>query len=296
MSVNTLSGIFSVSDTRKVVFTKGNLLYQASTNTWRMADHQYDCVGGDSTAGGIWNGPPMNKYSPNNEPSAEQVGWIDMFAWGTSNLNTGAVEWQPWAASINTADYNPGGDLECDIQQLGTERADGIVGKHIPEGDWAYAHNSELGGDADNPFRVLTYSEWKYLLENRSDGRQMHAYGKVGEMPGLFLLPDNWKDPAPNGQALILGGRCAFYQNHYSLEAWEVLEDSGLVFLPAAGSRTGHKMFFSGHYGGYWTSSRVNDTDAYRMFFFEAFGGNFPSVDVHTRWGAFAIRAVQEVK
>ena len=40
-----LNGIFSVSATKKVRFTRGNLQYQASTNLWRFAEHQYDYVG-----------------------------------------------------------------------------------------------------------------------------------------------------------------------------------------------------------------------------------------------------------
>ena len=40
-----LNGVFSVSPTKKVVFSKGNLQYRASTNTWRFAEHQYDIIG-----------------------------------------------------------------------------------------------------------------------------------------------------------------------------------------------------------------------------------------------------------
>lgn len=51
---------------RKVYFSKGNLQYQASTNTWRFAENQYDVIG-DGNANMSWS------YS----------GWIDLFAWGT---------------------------------------------------------------------------------------------------------------------------------------------------------------------------------------------------------------------
>ena len=36
---------FSVSETKKVYFSQGNLQYQASTNTWRFAENQWDYVG-----------------------------------------------------------------------------------------------------------------------------------------------------------------------------------------------------------------------------------------------------------
>lgn len=97
-------------------------------------------------------------------------------------------------------------------------------------------------------------------------------------------------------QTMTLGGRCRYNKNHYSLDGWKALEESGIAFLPAAGARAGTKVFFMTHYGGYWTSSRVNDKDAYRLYFFTLLGGNYPSVETHTRWGAFCIRAVQDVK
>ena len=59
---------FSVSATKKVFFAPGNLQYQASTNTWRFAEHQYDCIG-----------------DANKNISATYDGWIDLFGWGTGN-------------------------------------------------------------------------------------------------------------------------------------------------------------------------------------------------------------------
>ncbi|MBO4655069.1 MAG: hypothetical protein J5644_05955, partial [Bacteroidales bacterium] len=41
-----ISGKFSVSSTKQVYFSQGNLQYQASTGTWRFAEHQYDFIGG----------------------------------------------------------------------------------------------------------------------------------------------------------------------------------------------------------------------------------------------------------
>ena len=45
----SLSGLFSVSATQQVRFSKGNLQYQASTGTWRFAEHQYDYIGTDNS-------------------------------------------------------------------------------------------------------------------------------------------------------------------------------------------------------------------------------------------------------
>ena len=66
-----LPGTFSVSATQQVHFSQGNLQYQASTNTWRFAEHQYDFVG----------------YA-NSNISSTYSGWIDLFGWGTGNNPT----------------------------------------------------------------------------------------------------------------------------------------------------------------------------------------------------------------
>lgn len=67
-----LPGAFSVSATKKVYFSKGNLQYQASTNTWRFAEQQYTRIG----------------VNGNNNISPTYTGWIDWFAWGTGNAPT----------------------------------------------------------------------------------------------------------------------------------------------------------------------------------------------------------------
>ncbi len=62
---------FSISGTKRVSFSKGNLQYQASTNTWRFAENQTDYVG-----------------SNNSNISSSYSGWIDLFGWGTGNNPT----------------------------------------------------------------------------------------------------------------------------------------------------------------------------------------------------------------
>ena len=76
-----LPGAFSVSTTQQVHFSQGNLQYQASTNTWRFAEHQYDYVG-----------------SANSNISSTYIGWIDLFGWGTGN--------NPTLASTTYTDYS----------------------------------------------------------------------------------------------------------------------------------------------------------------------------------------------
>ena len=69
------NGVFSVSSNLKVHFSGGNLQYQASTKTWRFAEHQWDVVG-----------------EANENISSSYSGWIDLFGWGTGNNPTQSSE------------------------------------------------------------------------------------------------------------------------------------------------------------------------------------------------------------
>ena len=87
-----LTGLFSVAAGKQVLFSQGNLQYQASTNTWRFAENQWDALQRD---GG-------NETSSNRETQSK---WIDMFGWGTSGWDSGATEYQPWTRSLTNTDY-----------------------------------------------------------------------------------------------------------------------------------------------------------------------------------------------
>ncbi len=89
---------FSISATQKVIFAPGNLQYQASTNTWRFADNQYDYIG-----------------DANSNISSSYTGWIDLFGWGTGNNPTNTstsysdystfTDWGKNAIGIYPADF-----------------------------------------------------------------------------------------------------------------------------------------------------------------------------------------------
>ena len=62
---------FSVSATKTVTFSPGNLQYHPANDEWRFAPSQLDYVGADNA-----------KISPSYN------GWIDLFGWGTGNNPT----------------------------------------------------------------------------------------------------------------------------------------------------------------------------------------------------------------
>ena len=58
-----VNGMFSVSESHRVYFSKGNLQYQASSNTWRFAENQWDCVGVRNNLIFIRNLCIINRYN-----------------------------------------------------------------------------------------------------------------------------------------------------------------------------------------------------------------------------------------
>lgn len=154
----TLPGAFSVSATKQVNFSKGNLQYQASTETWRFAENQYDMIG-----------------AANSNISSTYNGWIDLFGWGTSGYDNK----YPYMTSATNADY---GDGEKDI--AGTDY------------DWGVYNAISNGGNSKGLWRTLTTGEWQYLFKSRDGYAAKYSQGTVNSVHGLILLPDSWTLPA----------------------------------------------------------------------------------------------------
>ena len=62
-------GSFSVSASKQVTFSPGNLQYHPKNDEWRFAENQWDYVG----------------EAGNNVIASDYNGWIDLFGWGTGN-------------------------------------------------------------------------------------------------------------------------------------------------------------------------------------------------------------------
>ena len=243
-----LPGVFSVSETRKVHFSQGNLQYQASTNTWRFAERQWDYVG-THTPDTLGNMGGTIVGSDNAYISSSYNGWIDLFAWGTSGYNHGAMYYQPWSTSQDNTGYQPYGSNQSNLNdQTGMA-------------DWGYNAISN-GGNLVNIWRTLTSDEWTYLFDTRvtvSGARWTKA--TVNNTIGIVLLPDNWSGNVYNLNN-VNDATIDFTVNVISVNQWITLENSGAVFLPAAGSRKGLAVNAVGYSGLYWSTTR--NTAPYR--------------------------------
>ena len=227
-----LPGLFSVSATQQVYFSQGNLQYQASTNTWRFAEHQYDYVG-TQTADGYGDYGGNVSGSDNRNISSTYNGWIDLFGWGTGS--------NPTLSSTSYMDY----------------------GTFV---DWG-SNPISNGGNTVNQWRTLTIAEWNYLLNTRTDASSKRGTGNINGVGGLIILPDSWT--LPLGCSFTSGFTTYDWaHNSYTLAQWAQMEAAGAVFLPAAGYRYGTNDNYVGNLGNYWSSTPFNESSAYYMYFY----------------------------
>ena len=225
-----LKGQFSVNEDIQVCFSQGNLWYQASTNTWRFAELQYDFIGGD-----------------NNNISSTNSGWIDLFGWGTSGWVNGAH--QPWSTSTEPIDYFVGGAY-----------SNSMTGNYA-NADWGVYNAISNGGNQTGMWRTLKVDEWDYLLNTRETSSGVrYVKACVNNVNGLILLPDDWNNNYyslnnPNDS----NTSCS--DNVITESQWSTLEVYGVIFLPAAGYRKGTETYGAGSYGSYWSAT----SDQYYM-------------------------------
>ncbi len=224
----------------QVYFSQGNLQYQASTNTWRFAEHQYDYIG-----------------EANSNISSSYSGWIDLFGWGTSGYDHGAVCYQPWSTSTSYSDYNAYGSESYNLYD-GNGQA-----------DWGYNAIANGGNTANSGWRTLTQPEWDYVfnIRNTTSGIR-YAKATVNDVNGVVLLPNNWTaDIYALNNTNSSGAN--YTSNTISATDWaNTLEANGAVFLPAAGYRNGTSVNSAGSDGYYWSSSYSGFSGAYYVEFY----------------------------
>ena len=157
-----LSGVFSVSPTRKVRFSKGNLQYETATGLWEFAANQYDTVGG-------------------NIAQAK----VDLFGYGTSGWGgSGATAYLPTSISTEEADY---------YAEYAGATLSSLTG-YMAHQDWGIHNPIQNGGNQAGLWRLLTHSEMRHVMFYRWTP---FAYAYVNGVLGVVLFPDNW-DEATN--------------------------------------------------------------------------------------------------
>ena len=236
-----LPGLFSVSATRQVRFSQGNLQYQASTNTWRFAEHQYDYVGSD-----------------NRSISSTYSGWIDLFGWGTGGNPTLSpsypegygtfVDWGCNAISnggnttnlwrtLTTAEWNYLLNTRTDASsKCGTGNINGVGGLIILPDSWTLPSECSFTSEFTT-FSPNDYPDWIHNSYTLAQWAQMEAAGAV------FLPAAGFR----NGAVVFFVGRYGGYWSstpnnderyawNNEVYAWNMYFDRDLIDNPYYGS------------------------------------------------------------
>ena len=176
----------------------------------------------------------------NSNISSTYNGWLDLFGWSSDNPTT------PFGVSTSVDDNDYGGTFV----------------------DWGI---NEIGTDAPNTWRTLTYDEWKYLRDNRTNADALYGVAQVNGVNGLIFLPDNWTCPAgvifKSGLSTGLPGDYAACQT-FTADQWSKLEAAGARFLPAAGRRYGSNVDDVQFNGSYWSATEINSNNAGHFYFY----------------------------
>lgn len=262
-----LSGVFSASATQTVRFSKGNLQYQASTNTWRFAETQQTVIGnkaGNTTA---------------SSDRSTSTSWIDLYRYGTSGYN----KKYPYMVSATESTY-PNANLNANT-------------------DWGRYNTISNGGNVKGLWRTLTKDEWTYILNTRSaDPRYIKA--TVNSTPCLILFPDTYYHPS--GYPKLTNKNKANVKcsaTNFTTEQFAEMEKLGAVCLPATGYQDDGKTavsHFDDGWANYWTATKSGtDYKPYYLYFqgnqAETNSMSTSGNDANAAFG-FAVRLVVEVK
>lgn len=208
----TLRGEFTVNDSdKKVRFSQGNLQAVGTISsspeggwTWQFATNQYTA---------IKNAAANTTISGKGTLSAD--GTVDLFGYSTDHYNNffGIIK------STRDNYYSDGPTSGAFV-------------------DWGV---NSISGCAVNYWYTMAKSNWEYLLNTRESPK--FAKVSVNGVYGLLLFPDNftWNATTMGGVPSTVDNKSATYNStncSISLEKWNVLEASGVVFLPGTGFRS----------------------------------------------------------
>lgn len=274
-------GEFLINDSwDAVAFSKGNLMCKKrGTPKFCFADNQYAAMEDNNNS--INNG----KYN----------GLIDLYGWGTSNLNG----YSPAIWQNDNSLYYSGSTLSGN-------------------NDWGYNTiymNSAFatGTESGHTWRTLTKAEWEYLLGHNSNGLATITIGGT-KYRGLIIAPydvytnNDWHDwTCPAGVTFNTGTANGWLTNNLTSAQWTKLENSGVIFLRAAGMRTvdgsgnpkaqnfGEDGDGSTQEGFYWSATKAGGmmpTNAYRLTFNSS---TISASATGPRYSGYSVRLVTDV-
>ena len=183
---------FSVSATKQVYFSQGNLLYS------QEGTHQ--CADG-STKSGTW------RFAENQ--------WEEgtLLYMGNSGYN--------YDVQLPTSKTEDATGARFAFYTTTTD----ISGTYY---DWGKYNAIQNGGNVPSTFRTLTDEEWNYLLNERPNANKLKGTIKIDNIKGLYLLPDTWAHIGAILPSTVYSNEDQIYGQFVPFKD---LEEKGVVFL-----------------------------------------------------------------
>ena len=174
-----------------------------------------------------------------------------------------------------------------------------VTGFNTSDDNLSYAVFSDWGTKIGTGWRTLTGTsrgEYYAIISERQNADKLHGLGRVGCIPGLIILPDDWDWENVNLSASAptwTPSARYFSYNNFTYSDWARMEAEGAVFLPAAGQRDGIIVNDIGVRGSYWSPDKnVGDSfTANRMYFYD----NCLIVCFTDRSLGFSVRLVSDI-
>ena len=230
-----LSGRFTINaGGEQIVFSQGNLQYNASTQVWRFADNQLIALG---TANA-------------NITETTYTGWLDLFGWGTgTNPTNYSADWQDYPKFSEWGEnaIGNGGNTSSQWRTLTNKEWDYLFFKRTKA-------TSLFGlGQVDGiKGLILLPDEW-----TNPEGISFHT----GISKGLVAKTDYYANTDGKN----------YKHNEYTSAEWAQMENAGAVFLPAAGYRWDNEVYMEDsdldYMGYYWASTPYENWEGYLLYF-----------------------------
>lgn len=308
-----LKGLFSVSETDTICFSKGNLRYNVNEKTWQFASSQTAAIFNEST---YPKDRSSKKYYISSFSSFDLFGWATS-GWDNTAADPGAINYNPmsvwdrkktekiihsidcstlsilgycdttFAYKYNRYGFGPSSDMP-DINLVGSSE------------NYDFGLYNEIigGGNQKGIWRLPTKEEMQYLLQQRPNAKYLRGPAVVNNKAGFILLPDNFI--IPDGITWHYQEQCTTndLMNTYTSSQWSILENAGAVFIPSM--YLPHPRTENGGYnpciwlGGsqsfgakYWTSTSTGSTNSDRAYIWSPTG-----ISTDDREYPYAVRLV----
>ena len=243
IGTNFVPGKFSVSDTKQVYFASGNLQVNYTNNggtvtrEWLFSENQWDYFMDDLSsfpppAGTTIRFSHFQWATAGHKNQAGDYGYDDthtvIYPHSTSTNSQIGVALQTWRNTVGEPGTSSTWNSHAQLRSYC---------------DWGIHFDDDGIGDDnkyDGNWYTLSMDEWLYIFYTRPNASDKFAeayiYDSVKDryIKGTVIVPDIWVCPPECN--FVPRSISSTIINTYSPATWEVLEESGAIFLPAAGA------------------------------------------------------------